>query len=284
MIGYTERNDKSQPHMGRDIPHSKEGDEVQSRSDLATIACGFIAFFLIGVTFAWDGLVRRHIRFTYLALRSDWHVRGWQAICLGALSAGAAVLCAWGLQDVLSELFVPCQGSGVCMARTVLTLPVSSWAGAVVFVAGLYQILTWSVGAFEMDGPFERVFWAPGVIYREKTIVRRVSQRLAEAGAPPLSSDDIVRASVIVRFSMGTRGLAVRRHAEAEGSSVRDGLIEMAERQIGQEMPDVGAVARRILVTTIVDYHQELAAQVAQVYPWKRPKQPLQARQDINPE
>jgi hypothetical protein len=247
---------------------------VQSQSNLATIACGLIAFFLISVTFAWDGLVRRHIRFTYLALRSDWHLRGWMAIAFGVISAGVAVLCAWGAGDVLGELFVPCRGSGACMAQTVITLPVSSWAGAIAFALGLYHFLSWSVGAFEMDGPYARTFWAPGVIYREKTIVRRVSQRLAEAGAPPLSSDDIVRASVIVQFSMGIGGLAVRRRARSEGSSVRDGLIEMAERQIGQEMPDVSAAARRILATTLIDYRQELATQVAQVYPWKRPKQP----------
>jgi hypothetical protein len=122
------------------------------------------------------------------------------------------------------------------------------------------------------------------MIYREKTIVTRVSQRLAEAEAPPMTSDDIVRASVIVQFSMGTSGLAVRRRARLEESSVRDRLIDLAERQIGQEIPDIGAAARRILATTIIDYHQELATQVAQVYPWKRPKQPLHARRDINPE
>ena len=63
MIGYTERNYKSQPHMGRDILRSKEGAQVQSRSDLASIACYLIALLLITLPSTWDGLVRRHVRF-----------------------------------------------------------------------------------------------------------------------------------------------------------------------------------------------------------------------------
>jgi hypothetical protein len=246
---------------------------VLSPSNEADSICLLIALFLFGVTFTWDGLVRRHLRITYLFLRTDWHARGWKAVCLGVVSLVVTLLLAWGLVASLGSLLPPCHGAGGCVALTILLLPVSSLAGALAFLLGAFYFVYWAVGALEMDGPFARTFLAPGVIYREKTLVQRVSQRLLDAHLPPIPSDVIQRAGGYMRFGIGMNALAGR-YKGMEAGAVRESVIEMALGQSRQDFPQLSEPARRILVTTMVDYRRELAAQVAQVYPWKRPKQP----------
>lgn len=240
---------------------------------LGDIACVLFILFLLSVVLIWDGLVRRHLRFTFFATRTDAHIRGWRAVVIGVLGSCLAIGAIIGGVRLIDQINANCQQASACVATTLLLAPLASIPIAFLVIGSLILFLGWIWGALDMDGPYQRKILAPGVARSEKELVRRVTRHLHEQGLAPLPSDIIVRMATYTRHDMGMFGLRSMGQAERSAQAIRDQLVASALRQHENELRHISNEARLVLFTTIIDYYQELSGRVAQVYPWRRQKQ-----------
>jgi hypothetical protein len=160
----------------------------------------FLLFFLL-ITFmgAWDGLARRHVRFTLQLQGIDLHIRGLPAIVIGLLCAGALFVVLGFGSNQIRLVSQACDSDWGCIAQTILVpLFFDGW-GSVTVVITLLCLNLWTLSIREMQGPFQILPVAPGVVFNEGDIVHQVQERLRKAKLDPVSSDIIVRTVCEIR-------------------------------------------------------------------------------------
>jgi len=114
-----------------------------------------IALFLLLATFmvSWDGLVRRHVRFTFRALSTDFHLCGVPAASIGLASLLVFVLSCGMTAQQLGIVSQHCGGDWGCVATTTLHSLTDDVVTILLVLGLLVYFGLWAWGIREMEGP-----------------------------------------------------------------------------------------------------------------------------------
>jgi hypothetical protein len=219
---------------------------------------------------SWDGLVRRHVRFTFRVLSIDIHLRGIPAVCVGLVSLGLLILTCQVAAQQLGFVSQTCDGDWGCIATTTLhSFTEDIWTTLIVLGAVVYFAL-WVAGIGEMQGPFLIVPLAPGVVFNEADIVRRVQTLLQSEGLDPVPSDTIVRAVSEIRARGGALGLYRTRNLGVDPKQFQSQLVDIFARLPIKAIATLNPRQREIVISEIVEYVRETRTRGINAYPWNR--------------
>jgi hypothetical protein len=219
---------------------------------------------------AWDGLVRRHVRFTSQVRSIDLHIRGLPAIVIGLVCAGALYLVLGFGLDQFGLVSQACASDVGCVAQTFLvSLFFTGW-GSVIAVTTLLYFIFWALSIREMQGPYQILPVAPGVVFNEGDIVHRVQERLRKAKLDPVSSDTIVRAVCEIRRGGGSFGLYKTRDLGTSTPQYRRSLLRTLGRLDIDALAKLTPRQRSIVIRETVDYIRDWRIRGIKAYPWNR--------------
>jgi hypothetical protein len=232
----------------------------------------FVPFFLIFclLTFmgVWDGLIRRHVRFTYRLLSTDLHLRGVPAIIVGLISLVVLLF----LIRLASQQFrlaaQACGGDWNCLAWTLLTPLISNWVTVFVVLLFLIGFIGWALSIRDMQGPYLIYPAAPGVLFSEREIVKRVQHGIGIAGLAPISSDTIVRAASEIRWRAVMVGLYRAREADISSDQFRHNLLNAYTHANFESLAKLSNQQRQIVISEVVEYLRKFRARGLNAYPW----------------
>jgi hypothetical protein len=227
------------------------------------------SLFAVLLTFmgAWDGLVRRHVRFTSQFRNIDLHIMGVPGIAIGLLSAGALyVVLKLGITE-FGLVSQKCDGDLGCVAQTILvSLFFDGWGSVIVVIALLYFIL-WALSIREMQGPYLILPLAPGIVFNEGDIVHRAQERLRKAKLDPVSSDAIVRAVCEIRRRGGSYGLYKTRDLGTSPTQYRRSLLRTLSCLNIDSLAKVTSRQRSLIIRETVDYIRDSRIRGINAYP-----------------
>jgi hypothetical protein len=110
---------------------------------IPSFAPDLLIFVLITFMGAWDGLVRRHVRFTLQVRSTDLHLRGLPAIAIGLLSAGAFYVIIGVGSNQLRLVSQECAGDWGCVAHVTLDSLFFSGGGSLLALLVLVVFILW---------------------------------------------------------------------------------------------------------------------------------------------
>jgi hypothetical protein len=229
-----------------------------------------IFLFLTSFMVTWDGLVRRHVRFTFRILSTDFHLRGIPAVAVGLVGLAVLLLtCRFAVQQ-LSVLSQTCGSDVGCVADlTLLTFNADWWM--LIFILGVLAYFSlWMLSIRDAQGPYLVLPLAPGVVFNEGEIVRRAQARLASEGLPSVQSDTIVRAASEIRWTGAPLGLYKTRNLGVTSPEFRTELLHaFAQRHI-DALSALSSRQQRIIIGEVIDYVREVRIRGINAYPWNR--------------
>jgi hypothetical protein len=231
-----------------------------------------IALFLLLATcmVSWDGLVRRHARFAFRALSTDVHLRGIPAVSVGLVSLLLLVLsCAMTAQQ-LSMVSQLCDGGWGCVAASTLRSLTEDVVTILLVLGLLVYFGLWALGMREMQGPYIIMPLAPGVVFNEADIVRRVQAHLAQEGLDGIPSDTIVRAVSEIRARGGAVGLYKTQHLGMDPDYYQQEVIERFAHMPIETMARLKPRQRQVVIAEIVGYVRDVRIRGINAYPWNR--------------
>lgn len=213
------------------------------------------AFVLFSATYAWDGIVRRHIHVDNLSTgRID--LFGWRAIAVGIFSLLWVLGCAFAVLNTWSRLFQACDRSVACTVASAAQ-PIESTGiaiGLLLFGVGWFGLWLWRV---RPDG-YVRQWVGPGTYVDEGEIVKRVQRALEKEGFPPVDGDLLMQISSALKMRM------IPIAFQPNSPWVEDGRL-VVHRFVGSIVNSAfGNQFRlpkpqlRIIFTTIAEYYVEI--------------------------
>jgi hypothetical protein len=232
-----------------------------------------IIFGTIGIMGMWDGLVRRHIRLSMEARGLFIFLRGIAAILVGIVSTLPLYFAAGLEAEHVDAVRATCSSFSCVFRQTVLVLFL--WPYVLGTLLFLIVFLLWLRGALELQGPFRRRMFAPGVWYEEKALVELVRKRLEEAQLPLVDDNVIIRTArgvpawirsskddpqVLLKNGNLDTAVLAKRFAMFEGIRARRKYPAHPER----------SKALQVMASTIVTYYFDRHEQAVEKWPWRR--------------
>ena len=234
-------------------------------SHATAMATLILMMLTLGIMGAWDGIVRRHIRFSLDVYEINVIFGGVRAVLVGMVCALIAALALkLGVQGI-EHISIACHNEPTCILQhTVLPL-LLDWRSALVVLTVCVLFFPWLSGALNMQGPFRQRLLAWGVWYREQDLVPLVTKRLQEAELPQIPLDTLIGIARIVW--QNARVLApenVSRRKEVP-SRFQGTLARQAAKRYR-----VSESAAQVVVATIAEYYLKKHEQAVSVWPWRR--------------
>lgn len=233
------------------------------------VEVGLLAVFLIGVVFAWDGLVRRHIRLARDIIAMQVDIRGWPAILVGLLGLACMLFAGTISIQNLVPIAHFCGFSAACLWQNLVVPPFTWWAPVVGLVISIVAFALWVSGASDLSGPYRRQWLAPGVSDNEKIIVEQVRAALNAAQLPPVDSDAITRAATWIRRNFGFTAMKVRPTETQTHPIDSNQVMQLMRATRTFTSAQVSEAQARVMLRVIVKYYADLYTQVGQAYLWK---------------
>jgi len=219
---------------------------------------------------SWDGFVRRHVRFTFRALATDFHLRGMPAVGVGLVSLLLLVLSCRMAIEQLAMVSQVCHGDVGCVATTTLRSLTEDVLTILLVLGLLVYFGLWVGGMREMQGPYIVMPLAPGVVFNEADIVHRVQAHVERDGVGLVPSDTIVRAVSEIRVRGGPLGLYRTQNLGTDPEQYRREVVERCTRLPLEALAELKPLQRQIIIAETVDYVRDVRIRGINAYPWNR--------------
>jgi hypothetical protein len=157
-----------------------------------------------------------------------------------------------------------------CIAQTIFADLISDGWGAVFSVLIILYFISWTLSIRERQGPYEIAPLAPGLMFDERQIVRRVQERLRIAQLDPVLHDTIVRSETEIRRRSNWATLCLRK---ATPSQRRSELLHLFAMSSPQAAAKLSPRQRSVNARETIDYVDEVWKRARNVYPWTRKRQ-----------
>lgn len=239
---------------------------------VASIEVVIVAVLVTSCVFAWDGLVRRHIRLTRGLLQARINLRGVPATLLGLVGLCVAALAFTATAQQSGYVVRACRRSAACIAHTLLLPVFTTWQTVVCLLIVVLVFGPWLRGALDLHGPYRRVWLAPGVWDSEKDILARVSTRCQEAHVAMPEQDSVLAVAGWVRQRTSFISIVTRKNVTQGMRGEVTRLASVLLASAGAEELDMQSDALNVVVPTVVEYYRDLYERAAEAYPWLRAK------------
>lgn len=210
---------------------------------------------LFSATYAWDGIVRRHIHAENLSIgRVD--LFGRRAIAVGICALLWALGCAFVVLNTWSRLFQACDRSVACtMASAAQPLASSGIAiGLLLFGVSWVGFWLWRV----RPGGYVRQWVGPGTYEDEGEIVKRVPRALEKEGFPPVDGGLLMQISRELKMRMTPIAFQPNSPFVENGRLVVHRFVGSIVNSAFGNRFHLPKPQLRIIFTTIAEYYVEI--------------------------
>lgn len=239
-------------------------------NSVAAAEAVLLLFLLVGLMGAWDGLVRRHIRYDVDVVQLHVSFRGWVAVATGIVGAMLALLAGKIAVTATWQTVIGCR-NGIACATDKLVLPLlTTWQALLVVIVTFVVFALWASGAGDLTGPYTRRYLAPGVWDTDKEILAAVSGRLHARRLPNVNADTVMEMASWVRQSLMLFRRAHRDTVTRNGRLDPAALVEVLISTRAVHKFGVDEAPLRVVLKAIADYYRDKYEQAARVWPWRR--------------
>jgi hypothetical protein len=163
-----------------------------------------------------------------------------------------------------------CDGDWGCVATSTLRSLTEDVVTILLVLGLLIYFGLWAWGVRDMQGPYIIMPLAPGVVFNEADIVRRVQSHLAQEGQDGIPSDTIVRAVSEIRTRGGAVGLYKTQHLGMDPDLYQQEVIERVAHAPMEAIAHLKPRQRQIVIAELVGYVRAVRIRGINAYPWNR--------------
>lgn len=234
------------------------------------VSIAFLLFlFLICLTSAWDGLIKRNVRlFTRGKIDLNINFLGLPAQLVGVLDALFALILGKIGADGFIDLADKCNQGAACIFRGAIIPPFTDWISiAMLFFTAAY-LIGWILTTFSQPGPCRRSFLAPGVWYREVDLIAEVQQNLERSHPTDIDASTLLWVVNWVRRQLELGYVCSR---SALTTSIHKEWAEDLSRKahVWRGFSENKAALRKTIQVTI-QYYLERNEEANRVWPWRK--------------